>query len=94
MPTPMKIDRYYFGGSDRATLVLVDTMNSRTYGLDELNAELQKLVPEVGAPEKLLQAIKYELQRQAFGAPVDQSRVCALIERINEALPSPLGERK
>lgn len=38
---------------------------------------------------KLLQAIKYELQRQAFGAPVDQPRVVALIERINEELKLP-----
>lgn len=32
---------------------------------------------------KLLQDIKYELQRQALGAPVDKPRVVALIDRIN-----------
>lgn len=34
---------------------------------------------------KLLLDLKCELQRLAFGAPVDKGRVVALIERINEA---------
>ena len=34
---------------------------------------------------KLLIDIKYELQRQAFGAPVDKPRLVALIERIESA---------
>lgn len=59
------------------------------WACSQLNKLLQATAPEELLPVKLLQAIKYELQRQAFGAPVDKPRVASLIERINEALPSP-----
>jgi hypothetical protein len=37
------ISRYYFGGADQKTLILVDTMDSKTYTLDELNEMLASI---------------------------------------------------
>lgn len=44
----IKIDGHYFGGSDRATLILTDHDAGKTYTLDELNAALSAERPDGG----------------------------------------------
>lgn len=51
-----------------------------------LAAHVINELAKAATADKLLLDLKYELQRQAFGAPVDKPRVVALIERVNDAL--------